>query len=627
VPVEIMAESLIQCGEAPHRGLSYRRLLRRLRRAISLNRTTIIFANTRAFAEKLTHDLREVPAEGTERGWVIAVHHSALDAERRRKIESSLRSGQIRAVVTSTSLELGVDIGTVDLVVQIGLPGGVARCLQRVGRAGHRPGAGARGLLLAAAPGELIGAMITARAAQAGAVEPLRMITAPLDVVCQQLVGMACEGEQSVASAFELLRKAGPMSQLSQTDFDDCLASLSGELAAPKPTGGNVHETSPRWSSPRIWKHDGRFGLQRRRVAQWFRSNVGTIYSEETARVIERGVAVGTIEAAYAERLVPGDRFVLDGRSWELRRQAQLTLLVEPASGEPSLPRWTSDHQSVSFELATELAAFRAEAGLRLDKEGPAQFRSWLRTTFDVDDAAAAVILELFEAQAQWSEVPSPPDLLVEESPSHQGEGSLYAFHAPLHRAACEALGRATAARLGRRFGRDLALNVADFGWSIRLAESITPELSAEAIAPLFDPARFAEDVLEGVDRGELLSRRFRHVAETALMVLRNPERGRRVRVGGLNWVASRLFPLVKAHCPDHPVLRETRREVLEDILDVPAAERWLRSCPPVRYRMLPGISPFAAAWIERGPTEALCFEPPAMALRRLHARLTLSSC
>src|SRR5262249_14441121 len=151
--------------------------------------------------------------------------HSALDAERRRTIESSLRSGQIRAVVTSTSLELGVDIGTADLVVQIGLPGGVARCLQRVGRAGHRPGARARGLLLAAAPGELIGAMITARAAQAGAVEPLRMITAPLDVVCQQLVGMACEGEQSVASAFELLRKAGPMSQLSQTDFDDCLAS------------------------------------------------------------------------------------------------------------------------------------------------------------------------------------------------------------------------------------------------------------------------------------------------------------------------------------------------------------------------------------------------------------------
>ena len=106
-------------------------------------------------------------------------------------------------------------------------------------------------------------------------------------------------------------------------------------------------------------------------------------------------------------------------------------------------------------------------------------------------------------------------------------------------------------------------------------------------------------------------------------MVLRNPEPGRRVRVGGLNWVSTRLYPLVKAACPDHPLLRETRREVLEDLLDVPAAERWLASRPAVRFRVLPGLSPFAAAWIEPGAAEALQFESPGDALRRLHARLT----
>ena len=129
---------------------------------------------------------------------VIASHHSALDAARRREIESALRRGELRAVVTSTSLELGVDIGTADVTVQIGLPGGVARCLQRVGRSGHGRGAGSRGLLLAATPAEIAGAMITARAALAGRVEPLRLIRAPLDVVCQQLVAMACAGEQSI---------------------------------------------------------------------------------------------------------------------------------------------------------------------------------------------------------------------------------------------------------------------------------------------------------------------------------------------------------------------------------------------------------------------------------------------
>ncbi len=129
--------------------------------------------------------------------------------------------------------------------------------------------------------------------------------------------------------------------------------------------------------------------------------------------------------------------------------------------------------------------------------------------------------------------------------------------------------------------------------------------------------------MLEGLDRGELLARRFRHVAATALMVLGNPEPGRRVRVGGLNWVSTRLYPLVRAACPDHPLLRQTRREVLDELLDVPAAERWLASRPSIRFRVLPGLSPFAAAWIEPGAAEALHFESPGDALRRLHARLT----
>jgi len=627
-PVEIKVENLIEPGESPHRGLSYRRLLHRLRRAISRNRTTIIFANTRAFAEKLTHDLRQDPAGGLEPEWAVAAHHSALDAGRRRTIESALRSGQIRAVVTSTSLELGVDIGTADLTVQIGLPGGVARCVQRVGRAGHSRGARSHGLLLAATPAELIGAVITARAARAGRVEPLRMVRAPLDVVCQQLIGMACEGEQIVDVAFKLLRKAGPMVELARADFDDCLAFLAGELAAPAGAALPEPGAAPRWTSPRIWRRDGRFGLQSRQVARWFWTNVGTIYSEEVVRVMEGGVAVGTLEAAYAERLIPGDRFVLDGRALEFRRLVKSSLVARPSRGEPRLPRWTSDRQSLSFELATELAVFRAEAARRLVEESPAALRSWLIEAFDLDDDSALVLIELFEAQAQWSEVPGPLGLLVEESPSPHGEGIVYTFHAPLHRAACEALGRATAARLGRRFGRNLALCAGDLGWSIRLPDDSAPEqaLTPETIAPLLQLEGFTGDVLQGLDRGELMARRFRHVAATALMVLRNPEPGRRIRVGGLNWVSARLFPLVQAACPGHPVLRETRREVLEDILDVPAAERWLEARPPVRFRVLPGLSPFAAAWIEPGRAEALCFEPPALALRRLHARLALST-
>jgi ATP-dependent helicase Lhr and Lhr-like helicase len=234
-------------------------------------------------------------------------------------------------------------------------------------------------------------------------------------------------------------------------------------------------------------------------------------------------------------------------------------------------------------------------------------------------------LTELFEAQAQWSEVPGASGILVEESPSPDGDGLSYTFHAPLHRAACEALGRAIAARLGRRFGRNLGLSAADLGWSIRIdgldsADGLDPAL----IGRLLDLDGFAADVLEGLDRGELLARRFQQVAATGLMVLRNSEPGRRVRVGGLNWVSKRLYPLVKAACPNHPLLRETRREVLDDLLDVPAAERWLNERPVIRFRTLSGQSPFAAAWIEPGQVDSLQFEPPADALRRLHARLVL---
>lgn len=157
-------------------------------------------------------------------------------------------------------------------------------------------------------------------------------------------------------------------------------------------------------------------------------------------RVLQDGVAVGTLETSYAERLAAGDRFVLDGRSLEVRRIEGAIVHARPAGGEPSLPRWTSDRQSFSPELATELAVFRAEAARRLAEEGAAALHRWLIAELDLEPEAATVVIELFEAQEQWSEVPGAEGLLVEESPALDGSGRIYTFHAPLHRAACEAM-------------------------------------------------------------------------------------------------------------------------------------------------------------------------------------------
>lgn len=613
LPLAIEVEALIKSDEAPHRGLSYRRLLRRLSEALESNRTTVVFANTRAFTEKITHDLRQTLGEQADN---VAAHHSALDSERRRAVEAALKAGRLRCVVTSTSLELGVDIGTADLAVQVGLPGSVSRCLQRVGRSGHRVGAASRGLLLAGTAAELAGAAVTAKAALEGSVEPLRPVNAPLDVLCQQLIGMACTGEWSVDDAFALVRKAEPMSALARVDFDACLDFLAGDLSAPAGAFEPEPGARPRWTSPRIWRHRGRFGVRSRRVVRWLWCNVGTITSEESVRVLADGVDIGTLEAAYAERLQASDRFVLDGRAFEFRRLEGRLVRARTTAGEPALPRWSSDRQALSTELALALARFRERASEVL-ADGAGALRGWLHEEYALDPGVADILVQLFEAQEQQSEVPTGESLLVEESP-HE-EGLSYTFHAPLSRSACEALGRAVAARLGERFGRDLCLTVADLGWSIRLPAGAS--LRREELPALISPEGFAEDVLKGLDHGELLARRFRHVAATALMVLRNPDGGRR-KVGGLLWVSNRLYPLVQECCPDHPLLRETRREVLEDVLDTPGALAWLGSRPSVRFRALRALSPFAAAWITPGEGEPLHFETPDEALRRLHARL-----
>ena len=345
------------------------------------------------------------------------------------------------------------------------------------------------------------------------------------------------------------------MASLTRKDFDACLDFLAGELSVAAGFVEPESGAAPRWTTPRLWKNEGKFGLRGRRVARWFWSNVGTINSEETVRVMESGVAIGTLEAAFAERLVPGDRFVLDGRAFEFRRLERSTLIARSSPGEPSLPRWTSSRQSLSSELALELAGFRARAGQYLIDHGKAAMRSWLAQSLELDEKAALVLVELFEAQVQSSEIPGAEGLLVEKSPSPDGAYWIFSFHAPLNRAACEALGRACSARLGRQIGRDLTLCAADLGWSIRLPGDFEHSLSPESIRSLFAPEGFAADVLEGLDRGELLARRFRYVATTALMVLRNPEPGRRVRVGGLNWVSTRLYPLINSTCPDHPLL------------------------------------------------------------------------
>ena len=331
----------------------------------------------------------------------MAAHHSALDARRRREVEAALKEGRLRAVVTSTSLELGVDIGTADLTVQVGLPGGVARCVQRVGRSGHRVGAASRGLMLAATPAELAGAVVTARAAEAGRVEPLQHDRRPARRRLPAAPGMACAGEWAVDEAFALVRKAAPMAELTRADFDACLDFLAGELAAPPGAFEPEPGAAPALDVAADLEAEGLV----RRPEPPRRSAGSGATSARSPRRSRCGCWPTAWRSARSRGPTPsgsspGDRFVLDGRASSSAAARARSSTRGPSGGEPGLPSWPSDRQSLSAELARELAEFRAEGARRLARGRPARApRLADRGRTELDPEAAAVLVELFEAQ------------------------------------------------------------------------------------------------------------------------------------------------------------------------------------------------------------------------------------
>ena len=588
-------------------------LLTRLESELRRNRSTLIFTNTRSLAERISWGLRRRYPE-----WVddIAVHHSSLAAERRRIVERGLKCGELRAVVSSASLELGIDIGSVDGVVLVHPPGDVVRLLQRVGRSGHGPGLPKRGLVLTANAGELLEAAATAAATRTAQYESLCVPAHPLDVLCQQLLGMAAARSWIADEAFTLVRRAYPYRDLTRGDFDACLEYLSGRR---REKGTQLFSS---WLPARIAWDGDEFRICDERTAKLLRRNLGTILAEEPrpVRLID-GTPIGEVEEPFADRLNPGDRFLLDGRCLEYRRDEDTALLVEEVIGRPMMPRWGGDGWPLSSELARRLYLLRVRAAEALHV-GRATLAQLLRDECDLDNDAAALLVAHFERQECVSEIPDAATCLIEVVP-RQGATDHY-LHTPLNRAGNDALARVAVARLMRDHGRPAQSLVTDLGLMISTAGGpIDPNDWRRLLAvDDFDP-----DLSESLRDSTVLRTRFQRVALTGLMLLRNPL-GRKPRVGGRDWGERRLFDKVRRGDPHFVLLRQTEREVRREVCDGEAARRFAEELPrwAVRCRTLPRISPFVESWgpVDPGPTEAV--QTPEEALRRLHAALMGSS-
>jgi ATP-dependent Lhr-like helicase len=571
-------------------------LLDRLDTELSANQTTLVFTNTRNVAERLTWALRK---RYPDRHDDIAVHHSAISAARRRSVERRLKHGRLWIVVTSTSLELGIDIGSVDQVVFVHPPGGVVRLLQRVGRSGHRPDQPRRGLLLTASASELLEAAVTASGGRDGQIEAVRLLEMPLDVLCQQLVGMAMTSLWSPSAAYELICRAAPFRNLTWDDFKDCLDYLSGK-----------RRDGTSWLPARLHWEGECFTIADERTAKLMRRNLGTILTEDSCSIQLRAPtdedetrtqALGEVDQVYAEQLQPGDRFVLDGRCLELKQRAASALVVDEVFGRPLVPRWLGTGVPMSDELARRIFHFRMQAAETL-RESDDAFRSWLSDEFHLNDAAISSLSRLFREQELVSETPTLSAMSIEFVSMQACQE--YFVHTPLSRSANEAIARVLIQRWKRSRSATTMALAGDLGFFL-LAHAVEP-IDADVWRESLARDRFADDFHEHLDCCELLAQHFGRVAQTGLMVMKNPL-GRKRKVGGKDWSERRLYEQIRSRAPDFVLLRQAKREAMSTTCDLAAACLFVEQLAsmPIRIRHLAQPSPLGESLLSGGFTSS----------------------
>src|SRR5688572_31818977 len=373
----------------PPSGYTGQRLIRELARLITENRTTLVFSNTRSGAEAATFWLHQALPDLAGQ---IECHHASLDRDVRQEVEDRLKRGELRAVVCSTSLELGIDIGSVDLVVMLSTPKGVSRALQRTGRAGHNIKAISRGLLMATNMNDLVECCATVLLARTRQLDPVRLPRAPLDVLAQHIVSMGCIRPWSRAEARELARGAYPYRDLSQSEFDDVLDYLAG--------GGKSLRQQYTEVFGKINLTDEAFETRAGRVQRDLLQNIGVIPNEGVVRVKLKGRTLGMIEEVFLRNLQAGDIFIIAGRPVKLERIGMMECFVSRAdSAVPTVPRWNANKMPLTNKVAEEIVAFRSELRKKfeaIDPDSPEEMIDWIALRLECGEANARIIFMMY---------------------------------------------------------------------------------------------------------------------------------------------------------------------------------------------------------------------------------------
>jgi ATP-dependent Lhr-like helicase len=539
----------------------------RLAALVGAHRTTLVFVNTRRMAERVAHHLAERLGEDR-----VAAHHGSLAKDRRLRVEQRLKAGEMRALVATASLELGIDVGTVDLVCQIGSPRAVTTFLQRIGRSGHALGRTSRGRLFATSRDELLECAALVRAVAAGRLDRIEPPRAPLDVLAQQIVAECATREWGEDELYEMVRQADPYADLDRDDFDAVVETLSEGMA-------------PRVGRGKALVHRDRINrvLRARRPARLVAlTNGGAIPDVADYRVVldPDETPIGTVNEDWAIESMAGDVFVLGSHSWRIRRVENRAgvLRVEDARGQPpSVPFWLGEAPSRTWELSAEVSRLRADVVAAMDAQQ--DVREMLASECVLGPIGAAQLADYVAAQRDaLGVVPTMDDVVFERFFDESG-GMQLVVHAPFGGRVNRALGLAMRKRFCVSFDFELQAAATD--------DAIVLSMGTAHSFPLTDAFGFVKadhldaTLKQAVLQAPMFGTRWRWNASRALAVLRH-DRGKKVppflqRMRADDLLAA-VFPAQVAcqdnapggpiEVPDNPIVQQTVRDCLTEAMD-----------------------------------------------------------
>jgi ATP-dependent helicase Lhr and Lhr-like helicase len=524
---------------------------------IRQHKTSIVFVNTRAQAELVFDRLWRI----NEENLAIGLHHGSLAVEQRRKVEAAMAAGKLRAVVATSSLDLGIDWGDVDLVIQMGAPKGVSRLMQRIGRANHRLDEPSRAMIAPANRFEVLESLAALEAVEARELDGDPPRPPCLDVLAQHIVGCACAQPIDRDQLYEEVLTTQPYRELPRKDFDDTFDFVA--------TGGYALAAYERWHRLKQLP-DGRWMLASPLVARQFRMNVGTIVELPLIKVkLRRGPILGEVEESFIQGLVPGDTFVFGGRLLRFEGVKELIAQCSPATGgDPKVPAYGGGRLPLSTFLAERVRGILQDPSRH--PKLPPEVREWLRV------------------QRIRSTLPASNRLLIEGFP--RGAKQFIVAYCFEGRNAHQTLGMLLTRRMERMGLKPLGFVATDYVlgiWGLRPP-------TKQQLDQLFDEDMLGDDLESWMDESTMLRRSFRNVAVIAGLIERRfpgEEKSRRQ----VTFSSDLIYDALRKHEPDHILLRATRQDAAWQLADLRRLGELLRRAKGrIDYRRLDRISPLA---------------------------------